>query len=76
LRLTPGAGGRRREALQLLAYELEQLRFHLATSRRRLNDLRNLRLIVEGEPSWIASGKKDSRGAPDASALLHGIVDA
>jgi hypothetical protein len=51
LRLTHGAGGRRREALQLVAYKLEQLRFHLATSRRRLNDLRNLRLIVEGEPS-------------------------
>jgi hypothetical protein len=48
LRLTHGAGGRRREALQLVAYKLEQLRFHLATSRRRLNDLRNLRLIVEG----------------------------
>ena len=48
---THGAGGRRREALQLVAYKLEQLRFHLATSRRRLNDLRNLRSLVEGEPS-------------------------
>ena len=51
LRLTRGAGGRRREALQLVAYKLEQLRFHLTTSRRRLNDLRNLRHIVEGELS-------------------------
>jgi hypothetical protein len=51
LRLTHDAGGRRREALQLVAYKLEQLRFHLATSRRRLNDLRTLRRLVEGEPS-------------------------
>ena len=51
LRCTRGAGGRQREALQLAAYKLEQLRFHLTTSRRRLNDLRNLRRIVEGEPS-------------------------
>jgi len=49
LRRTHDAGGRRREALQLVAYKVEQLRFHLATSRRRLNDLRNLRRIVEGE---------------------------
>jgi hypothetical protein len=51
LRLTRGAGGRRREALQLVAYKLEQLRFHLAISQRRLSDLRTLRGIVEGEPS-------------------------
>ena len=48
---TGGTRGRRREALQLVAYKLEQLRSHLATSRRRLNDLRNLRRILEGEPS-------------------------
>lgn len=49
LSLTRGAGGRRHEALQLVAYKLEQLRFHLETSRRRLRDLRNLRRFVEGE---------------------------
>ena len=51
LRHTRDAGGRQREALQLVAYKLEQLRFHLTTSRRRLNDLRTLRRIVEGDPS-------------------------
>jgi hypothetical protein len=51
LRLTHGTGGRRREALQLVAFKLEQLRYHLATSRRRLNDLRTLRRMVEGGPS-------------------------
>jgi hypothetical protein len=49
LRSTRGAGGREREALQLAAYKLEQLRFHLTTSRRRLYDLRALRRIVEGD---------------------------
>jgi len=51
LRRTPGAAGRRREALQLVAYKLEQLHFHLAVSRRRLGDLRALRLILDGEGS-------------------------
>jgi hypothetical protein len=41
--------GRRREALQIVAYKLEQLRFHLAVSRRRLGDLRALRFILDGE---------------------------
>jgi hypothetical protein len=48
---THGLDGRQREALQLAACKLEQLRSHLATSRRRLNDLRNLRLILHGEGS-------------------------
>ena len=51
LHRTRNAGGRRREALQLVAYKLEQLRFHLSTSRRRLNDLRTLRCIVDGQPT-------------------------
>ena len=50
LRRTRGAG-RQREALQLIAYKLEQLRFHLATSRRRLSDLGTLRGILHGEGS-------------------------
>jgi hypothetical protein len=37
----------RRAAFQLIAYKLEQLLFHVATSRRRLNDLRTLRRLVE-----------------------------
>jgi hypothetical protein len=51
LRRTRGARGRQREALQLIAYKLEQLHFHLATSRRRLSDLRTLRGILHGEGS-------------------------
>jgi hypothetical protein len=49
LRRTKDAGGRRREVLQVVAYKLEQLRFHLAVSRRRLGDLRALRFILDGE---------------------------
>jgi hypothetical protein len=41
--------GRRREALQVAAYKLEQLRYHLAVSRRRLGELRALRRILDGE---------------------------
>jgi hypothetical protein len=44
-----GALGRGHEGLQLIAYKLEQLRFHLATSRRRLDDLRTLRDMLYGE---------------------------
>lgn len=49
LRVAAGLEQRRREALQLVAFKLEQLRSHLTTSRRRLSDLRNLRLILDGE---------------------------
>ena len=42
-----GVSARRREAFQLVAYKLEQLRFHVAASRRRLNDLRILRRMME-----------------------------
>jgi hypothetical protein len=62
---THGAGGRHREALQLVAYKLEQLRFHLATSRRRLNDLRNLRGILDGDRS-VDYGQ--GRGEQEAAA--------
>jgi len=55
---TGGTRGRRREALQLVAYKLEQLRSHLATSRRRLNDLRNLRGILDGE-SAVDRGQRE-----------------
>lgn len=51
LRRPEGPLGRQREALQLIAYKLEQLHFHLTTGRRRLSDLRTLRRILEGDPS-------------------------
>jgi hypothetical protein len=40
---------RRKEALQLVAYNLAKLKLHITTSRRILNDLRTLRrlLLVE-----------------------------
>ncbi len=37
---------RRKQALQLVAYNLAKLSVHLATSRRILNDLRNLRRLL------------------------------
>jgi hypothetical protein len=55
LHASRGTGSsRRREAFQLIAYKLEQLRFHLAVSRRRLNDLRTLRRLLHGERTEIA----------------------
>lgn len=61
LRLTSRDGGRRREALRLVAYKLEQLRFHLAVSRRRLGELRALRLILDGGES-VAKKTDTGRG--------------
>lgn len=46
---TPDGAERRREAFQLVAYKLDRLRVHVATTRRLLNDLRNLRLMLDGE---------------------------
>jgi hypothetical protein len=40
---------RRREALQLVAYNLAKLNLHMTTSRRILNDLRTLRRLLLDE---------------------------
>lgn len=40
---------RRKEALQLVAYNLAKLSFHMTTSRRILNDLRTLRRLLLDE---------------------------
>jgi len=40
---------RRRQALQLISYNLAKLSAHMATSRRILNDLRSLRRLLLGE---------------------------
>jgi hypothetical protein len=45
---TPG-GERQLEALRIVEYKLNQLRAHLASSRRLLNDLRSLRRLLLGE---------------------------
>jgi hypothetical protein len=42
-------GGRRLEALQLVAYKLERLRGHMAAAGYLLNDLRTLRRLLLGE---------------------------
>jgi hypothetical protein len=43
---------RRKEALQIVSYNLAKLSFHIKTSKRILNDLRTLRrlLLAEREP--------------------------
>jgi hypothetical protein len=41
--------GRQVEALQLVAWKLERLETHLASSRHLLNDLRRLRRLLLGE---------------------------
>jgi hypothetical protein len=43
------SGGREVEALQLVAWKLERLEAHLASSRHLLNDLRRLRRVLLGE---------------------------
>jgi hypothetical protein len=47
---------RRKEALQLVAYNLAKLSLHITTSRRILNDLRTLRrlLLAERQPEALA----------------------
>ncbi len=46
-----GAAGaeRRKQALQLVAYNLAKLSWHMTTSRRILNDLRSLRRLLLNE---------------------------
>jgi hypothetical protein len=46
---------RRREALQLVAYNLAKLNLHMTTSRRILNDLRTLRRLLLDERRGVAS---------------------
>lgn len=45
---------RRHMAFQLIAYKLQQLRLHVATSRRLLSDLRTLRRMLQGERSMTS----------------------
>ena len=46
---------RRKEALQLVAYNLAKLNLHMTTSRRILNDLRTLRRLLLAERSGEVS---------------------
>jgi hypothetical protein len=45
--------GRRKEALQLVAFNLTKLTAHITTSRRILNDLRTLRRLLLEERTMI-----------------------
>jgi phospholipid N-methyltransferase len=44
---------RRQQALQLVAYNLAKLSFHMTTSRRILNDLRSMRRLLLSERNGI-----------------------
>jgi hypothetical protein len=46
---TRGDAERRKEALQIVAYNLAKLSFHMKTSGRLLNDLRTLRRLLLAE---------------------------
>ncbi|MFN7997334.1 MAG: hypothetical protein U0Q18_27200 [Bryobacteraceae bacterium] len=60
---------RRKEALQLVSYNLAKLTLHITTSRRILNDLRTLRRLLlaerQGEPTPVPA--KTDRGHTAAS---------
>lgn len=55
---------RRREALQLVGYNLAKLTLHITTSRRILNDLRTLRrLLLAERQAESAAGVHRATGA-------------
>jgi hypothetical protein len=54
---------RRREALQLVSYNLAKLTLHITTSRRILNDLRTLRRLLLAERQAEAAPRTHSAGA-------------
>jgi hypothetical protein len=63
--ITDGAE-RRREALQLVSYNLAKLNLHITTSRRILNDLRTLRRLLLAErhgEAAPAANRASSAGA-------------
>ena len=54
---------RRREALQLVSYNLAKLTLHITTSRRILNDLRTLRRLLLAERQAEVPVSKRAAGA-------------
>lgn len=54
---------RRRQALQLVAYNLAKLSQHIHASRRILNDLRTLRRLLLAERTGMAVAEDTSPGA-------------
>jgi len=71
---------RRHQAFQLIAYKLEQLRSHLTTSGRLLNDLRTLRRMLHGErgpdrPRPVSPPVTDQDdGRPAAELCVLGVA--
>jgi hypothetical protein len=64
LELTAGPQAqRRRQALQLVAHNLNRLAFHVSKSRRILNDLRTLRRLLFEERQAAAGTKSSAVGA-------------
>ncbi len=66
-RITGSGEERRKQALQLVAYNLAKLATHMGTSRRILNDLRTLRRLLLGERDMeramlAAAGEDDAAG--------------
>src|SRR6185436_4542656 len=57
------AAARRLEALQLIAYKLDRLAWHVDGSRRLLNDLRMLKRLLLGERQFEETSKEVSRPA-------------
>jgi hypothetical protein len=60
-RASEEAAPRRLEALQLIAYKLDRLAWHVDGSRRLLNDLRMLKRLLLGERQLDATSKEASR---------------
>ncbi len=62
-------GDRRKQALQLVAYNLAKLSTHMTTSRRILNDLRSLRRLLLSE-RMLGKATVDSEdgSAPEKAA--------
>lgn len=54
---------RRKEALQLVSYNLAKLNLHITTSRRILNDLRTLRRLLLAERQGDIVGRPHTAGA-------------
>ena len=61
VRASAEAARRRLEALQLIAYKLDRLAWHVDGSRRLLNDLRMLKRLLLGERPKAVSAVKRSR---------------
>lgn len=62
------AAPRRLEALQLIAYKLDRLAWHVDGSRRLLNDLRKLKRLLLGERQLHATRKQASRKIASVAA--------